>query len=612
MLYLVPLLPLAGFVVLIFFGKRVGRRAGALAVGVMALDAVLCVGLLALVARGIDVTPYSFAWWPGSNPVPLGFSLDGLGAVMIVVVTIVSALVHVFSLEYMADDPRYPRYFAYLQLFTASMLVLVLADSLALLYAGWELVGLSSYLLIGFWFEKPAAADAAKKAFVVTRIGDVGLLVGVLLLGAAAGGFGIQHVLEAVEKGVLAPALLTAGALLLFAGAMGKSAQFPLHVWLPDAMEGPTPVSALIHAATMVAAGVYLVARMFPVFEASPTALVVVAAVGAITALGAALIAVTQTDIKKVLAYSTISQLGLMFVALGVGARDAALFHLMTHASFKALLFLGAGSVIHATHHQEIDELGGLAKRMPLTAWTFGFGALALAGIPPFAGFWSKDEIVAATFEGGHWILAVVVLVTSFLTAVYISRLFFSVFTGEERVHHAAEGSWANGVPLVALATGAVLAGFVGSAAFQYAFQDLVAIEAHHPVFDPVPMIIATLVGASGIAVGWLGWGRERMAGDARLEGLGAAYRLAKGKFYIDEIYEKLLIRPTVALAESGYSFDKGVIDGAVDGVGGLARWLGGLVSKAQAGRVRRYAVWGFAGVVALIAVGLSLTGMVR
>jgi NADH-quinone oxidoreductase subunit L len=612
MLYLVPLLPLAGFAVLIFFGKSIGRRAGALAVAVMAADAALSVGLLATVARGVEVTPFRFEWWTGLTTVPLGFTLDGLGAVMIVVVTAVSALVHVFSLEYMADDQRYTRYFAYLQLFTASMLVLVLADSLALLYAGWELVGLSSYLLIGFWFEKPAAANAAKKAFVTTRIGDVGLLVGVLLLGAAAGGFGIEHVLGAVEGGIIGPEMATAGALLLFAGAMGKSAQFPLHVWLPDAMEGPTPVSALIHAATMVAAGVYLVARMFPVFEASPSALAVVGAIGAITALGAASIAITQTDIKKVLAYSTISQLGLMFVGLGVGARDAALFHLMTHASFKALLFLGAGSVIHATHHQEIEELGGLARRMPLTAWTFGIGSLALAGIPPFAGFWSKDEIVAATFEGGHWVLAIVVLVTSFLTAVYISRLFFSVFTGEERVHHAHEGSWANGLPLVALATGAVLAGFVGSAAFQYAFQDLVAIEAHRPVFDPVPMIIATLVGVSGVAIGWLGWGRERMAGDARLEAIGAPYRWAKAKYYVDEVYEKVLIRPTVSLSGSGYAFDKGVIDGAVDGVGGLARWFGGLVSKAQAGRVRRYAVWGFAGIVALIAVGLSLTEVVR
>jgi NADH-quinone oxidoreductase subunit L len=440
LLLAIPLLPLGVSALLFVSGAFISGRedrgaerwrslAGWLSVGGVLASTVLSLVLFFAVRGGQEVS-FSWTWFrAGELEVPLSMSYTGLQAVMAVVVTGVSTLVHLFSNGYMAGERNYLLYFAELSLFSGAMLLLVLADNFFLLYVGWELVGASSYLLISFYYERPSAAAAGKKAFLTTRLGDIGLLIGILAIIWQTGSVQFEEVFAQAEAGAFGEVWTVAIPLLLFAGAVGKSAQFPLHVWLPDAMEGPTPVSALIHAATMVAAGVYLVARAFPLFEAAPAALTVVAWIGAVTALGAATIGVAQRDIKRVLAYSTISQLGFMMVALGVRAPEAGIFHLFTHAWFKALLFLGAGSVIHATGRQFVDELGGLGRILPVTAWTFTIAALALAGIPPFAGFWSKEEILVSLVDGNLALFMMLVLAT-FLTAFYIFRLVFLVFFG--------------------------------------------------------------------------------------------------------------------------------------------------------------------------------------
>jgi NADH-quinone oxidoreductase subunit L len=630
-LWLVVALPLAGFVVLLFGGKRLGDLAAAIAVGIMAVDAALAVGLLLTVLRGINPPVWQVVWWNGGSPVTVGLALDHLSAVMIVMVALVSALVHIFSVGYMAGDTRYPLYFAYLQLFSASMLALVMADGLAGLYIAWELVGLSSYLLIGFWFERPAAADAAKKAFIVTRLGDVGLLIGVLVLGLGAGSFRFADVFAAVGAGRFEPWVIGAAALLLFAGAVGKSAQFPLFVWLPDAMEGPTPVSALIHAATMVAAGVYLVARTFPVFEASTPSLAVVAGIGALTALGAALVAVTQTDLKRVLAYSTISQLGLMFLGLGAGQREAAVFHLINHAGFKALLFLGAGAVIHATGEQDIRKMGGLIRRMPLTGWTFVIGAAALAGVPPLSGFWSKDELLGGALAAGHPVLFAIGLATSLLTAVYAFRLVFTVFFGEGPERYSGAGAdgwpheveWSMGIPLVALSAVAVLSGFLGGPVLDFSLERLIILGPDTAHFDPLLAGAAAAVAALGICLAWLGWGRGRLAGDRLLEGgvepspgrpasairrgAAALYAFVASGFGVDALYDRVIVAGTLTLARRGAAVDDDVIDGAVQGVGRAAMGGGWLVSMWQSGKMSRYFVAMLAGIALIAAAVISL-----
>jgi NADH-quinone oxidoreductase subunit L len=624
-LWVIPALPLAGFLLLLAGGKRIGERAAAIAVGVMAVDAALALGLLLTVLRGITPPAWQIVWWNGGSAVRVGLALDPLSAVMIVMVTLVSALVQIFSIGYMGGDARYPRYFAYLQLFSASMLALVMADGLAGLYIAWELVGLCSYLLIGFWFERPAAADAAKKAFVVTRVGDVGLLIGVLILGLGAGSFRFADVFAALGAGRFEPWVIGAAALLLFAGAVGKSAQFPLFVWLPDAMEGPTPVSALIHAATMVAAGVYLVARAFPVFAASPESLKVVAGIGALTALGAALVAVTQTDLKRVLAYSTISQLGLMFLGLGAGMREAAVFHLINHAGFKALLFLGAGAVIHATGEQDIRKLGGLIRRMPLTGWTFVIGAAALAGVPPLSGFWSKDELLGGALASGHPVLFAIGIATSLLTAVYAFRLVFMVFFGPapQRWAIAAaedgdgdsgphEVGWSMGVPLVALSAAAALSGFLGGAAHDFALERLILLGPDNAHFDLASAAAAVAAAAAGIGLAWLGWGRGRSAGDRLLERPAALYAFVGSGFGLDALYDRVVVAGTLALARGGALVDDEVIDGAVRGVGRAAMGGGRLVSMWQSGRISRYFAAMLAGIVLITAIAMTLARSAR
>ena len=474
-LWLIPIWPLLGFLMNGFFGRRIGKSAvGTVACGSVGLSLVASLAaaaqLLALPQEARRVTQVVAPWIGAGNfQADWGLLLDPLSAVMILVVSGVGFLIHVYSIGYMHEDPDYPRFFTYLNLFTFSMLMLVLANNYLLLYVFWEAVGLCSYLLIGFWFEKRSAADAGKKAFIVNRVGDFGFALGLMLLWTTLGTLQYDQVFASAPAQLPVGGLVvTAITLLLFLGATGKSAQIPLFVWLPDAMEGPTPVSALIHAATMVTAGVYMVARSAPLFELAPVSLTVVAWIGGLTAVFAATIALVQNDIKRIVAYSTISQLGYMFLGCGVGAYAAAIFHLMTHAFFKALLFLGAGSVIHGlSGEQDIRKMGGLRKQMPITAWTFLIGALANAGIAPLAGFWSKDEILYGAIAGGQVAVWALGAGGVFLTAFYMLRCYYVAFEGSSRVEtHAArhlhESPPVMTVPLAILALFSAGVGFVG------------------------------------------------------------------------------------------------------------------------------------------------------
>jgi NADH-quinone oxidoreductase subunit L len=531
---------------------------------------------------------------------------------MLLVVTGVGFLIHVYAVGYMHEDADYPRFFTYLNLFVFSMVMLVLAGNFLLLYVFWEAVGLCSYLLIGFWYRRPAAADAGKKAFVVNRVGDVGFGLGIMLLWTALG------TLEYGEVFAKAPALAgtataTAIALLLFAGACGKSAQLPLHVWLPDAMEGPTPVSALIHAATMVTAGVYLVARAHVLFEQSPVALDVVAWVGVLTAVFAATIGLVQTDIKRVLAYSTVSQLGYMFVGVGVGAYAAGVYHLVTHAFFKALLFLGAGSVIHAlSGEQDLRRMGGLARRIPVTWYTMLVAAWAIAGLPPFAGFFSKDEILAGAFFGHRYAIFALGLVGSALTAFYMWRLVFLAFHGRSRVdhetaHHVHESPPVMTAPLVVLAVLAAgagvwgLPGEHGTAFGRFLEPVLGGGGGHHgPAWGL--MAASVLAALAGLAAAWAGYVGGRV--DPAKIGVPqhGLHALLLHKYYVDELYDAALVRPTLRLAGwCARAFDLGVIDGAVNGVAAVLDRAAGALRRLQTGFVMSYALSMLVGVVALL-----------
>jgi NADH-quinone oxidoreductase subunit L len=464
--WLIPVLPLASFFLILFFGKRTPLRGAG--IGIVAVGASFLLSLLIFidVLGGADQVERSWTWLQMETfRLEIGMNVDGLAAMMFVVVTTVSLLVHIYSVGYMKEEPRFTWYFAALSLFTGSMLTLVIANNLFQLLVGWELVGICSYLLIGHFWEEKTNSDAAIKAFITTRTGDVPFVFGIFVLTIAAGTANIGGVAEAVEGGAIGSTVLTVAALLLFGGAIGKSAQFPLHVWLPDAMAGPTPVSALIHAATMVVAGVYMIGRLFIVFEGSEKALLVVAIIGSITMLIAALLAMVQDDIKRVLAYSTVSQLAYMVAALGIGAYTAAFFHLFTHAFFKALLFLGAGSIIHSVHSNNMSDMGGLRKAMPVTFWTMVIAGISLAGIFPLSGFWSKDAIIASAFAEHYYVLFVMALLTVFLTAFYIFRAIFVAFAGEPRTEGAREAIESPGImtgPMLILALLSLASGWVG------------------------------------------------------------------------------------------------------------------------------------------------------
>jgi NADH-quinone oxidoreductase subunit L len=586
-----------------FFAHRLPRKGDWLVLAGMGVSLVLSLlTMLAwaeLPAGGYFAKSWSWIDLGGGLVFPVGIVVDGLTAAMLCVVTIVAFLVFLFSTGYMAGDPRYHRFFFWLAFFATSMLVLVVADNLLLLFVGWELVGLCSYKLIGFWGHELPNAEAAKKAFLTTRVGDLGMLLGVLVLYAACGTLSIEGIFDAVRAGALDENLLTWAGIGLFFGAAGKSAQFPLHVWLPDAMAGPTPVSALIHAATMVAAGVYLMARMFPVL--TPDALAFLAWTGGITALLAAIVAVTQTDIKKVLAYSTVSQLGFMILGVGAGAPWAAMFHLCTHAMFKACLFLGSGSVIHAMHHaQELADMGGLRRKMPVTFWTFVVSTAALAGLPLTSGFLSKDAILAEALHR-HPFLFGVGLLAAFLTAFYMTRMVWLCFFGKprnpEKFEHAHESPWPMTLPLVILAVFFVSFWWTGfpekffrTPAYYAVFPDTAAVrtayvapgaaapEAHHPAWF---FLAAAGVGVLGIGVGVALFRSGRRDQDSVL--LPAPlHDLAKGKYYLDEFYLDGVVGTFDRIAFASARVDGGVVDGAVNGVGKVASTVGDVSGDAD------------------------------
>jgi len=584
--WLIPVLPLAAFGLILLTGRKGPGQGAYIAIGAIASAFVLSMLVVAWtvsqVFGGGEFEPFTrSALWVviGDLPIRMGFVVDQLTAVMLVVVTVVAMLVQIYSIGYMHGDPRYPRFFAYLSLFSAAMLALVIADNLLLFFVSWELVGLTSYLLIGFWFERPAAMRAAKKAFIVTRLGDVGLLLGVLLLYWFTRTLDMRTIFDSIPTllGVTLnlgpfeiPVLPLAG-LLLFAGAVGKSAQFPLHVWLPDAMEGPTPVSALIHAATMVAAGVYLVGRTYPIFAFEPhsVSLTVVAIIGAVTALMAATIATVINDIKRVLAYSTISQLGYMMLGLGVGGYTAGLFHLMTHAFFKANLFLCSGSVIHGSGTQDIQQMGGLRKQMPHTHWTFLVSAAALAGLPFTAGFFSKDEIL---LEAYHVNTALFVMGTAaaFLTAFYMTRLVSLTFWGEPRNRevHAHESPRVMTIPLILFAALSIVAGYVAWPTNNLFHHFLHFGEAEARPFSWTVAILATSAAALGLLLGLALFWKRIISPSVFREKLPWAYNLLANKYYLDEIYWATLVVPLFWVVRQCSRFDQRIVDGFVNGVG--------------------------------------------
>jgi NADH-quinone oxidoreductase subunit L len=684
-LLLIPLLPLLGFIVNALFGRRLPKpvSGGVACASIIASFGVAVTSVLAMLGETSHrIEQTVFTWLPsGDLQVPFALYLDPLSALMILVVSGIGSLIHIYSVGYMHEetDSEFARYFSYLNLFAAFMLVLVLGASFPVMFVGWEGVGLCSYLLIGFWFTKQSAADAGKKAFVVNRVGDFGFILGMLLIFTNFGTLDFQNVAAAAAARApesAAIGVMTIATLLLVVGAAGKSAQLPLYVWLPDAMEGPTPVSALIHAATMVTAGVYMIGRNAVLFSHAPFTLEVVAVVGALTALMAGTIGLVQNDIKRVLAYSTVSQLGYMFLAMGVGAFGAGIFHLYTHAFFKALLFLGSGAVIHALHgEQDLRHMGGLKKYLPITYWTFLIGALAIAGIPALSGFFSKDEILFRTFVGtdvnghhGYPLLWLIGVATSLLTAVYMFRLVFLAFHGERRAAahaapaghgahapaldhgHGHDGAHGHGIhdappsmaiPLIVLAIGSVFAGYVG---VPHALGGSNRLEAFlHPSFEPpahartlttpgeaagtvaepaaaqrgeaaahgdetrtefILMLLSSAVAVAGIFIASYFWLRTPQAAAAVAQRFAPIYRLLYNKYYVDEIYDAVIVQPTKQISSSVLwkGFDAGLVDGTVNGVGHVVSLLSSVMRRLQTGSIRTYAASLILGSVLILA----------
>jgi NADH-quinone oxidoreductase subunit L len=622
-IWLIILLPAIGAVVLHFVGRRIGEPiAGWVASSMIGLS--FLIGLIAAIPLFQGTAEahvvHVFDWIPA-----LGASAellwDPLSALMVLVVSGVGALIHIYSIGYMHGDERFTRFFVYLNLFATSMLTLVLANNFGVLFVGWELVGLCSYLLISFWYVRPSAAAAGKKAFIVNRIGDFGFLIGLMIIFSTFGTLSYTTVLNDPGK-LLGAGAATAVGLLLLVGATGKSAQLPLYVWLPDAMEGPTPVSALIHAATMVTAGVFMIARTSSIYALSDTASVVVATIGALTAFYAATIAMAQTDIKRILAYSTISQLGYMFLGVGSAAYVAGVFHLMTHAFFKALLFLGAGAVIHGmADEQDIMKMGGLWSKMKTTGITMAVATLAISGIPPFAGFWSKDEILASTFGRGGWwvVLWAIGLITAGLTAFYMTRWFVLTFLGEPRWDdgvHPHEAPKVMTVPLMVLAALATVGGLINTP-FRAGLEHFLEPSFEHLTSGPsgatvwLLAAISVVVALIGIVVAWRLYGRRDAAEEAWTAGLPSLWRRMGHAYYVDDVYGTLVVAPGKLLAAwSAFVLDKKVIDGAVIGVGTVVRRIGAALRPLQNGFVRSYALSIAAGVVGLVIWFLATGGL--
>ncbi len=657
---LIVLLPILGFAFTALFGRRLQMRFGRGAAEIVPIGIIVLTWLVALAVivpalqhaqpfgeEGFDVTLWT--WIPaGGFNVDIGFHVDALTACLLIVVTTIGMLVHVYSIGYMAHDNGTWRFFAYLNLFMFSMLLLVLANSWLLVFAGWELVGLSSYSLIGYWYTKRSAALAAKKAFIVNRVGDVGFALGIMAIFVNTGTLNIQESIGTMT-GPAANNVIPIGivALLVFAGAMGKSAQFPLHVWLPDAMEGPTPVSALIHAATMVNAGVYLVARSNLLFAHAQETMVVVAAIGIFTAILAASIAFTQTDIKRVLAYSTLSQLGYMFAALGVGAFTAAIFHLMTHGFFKGLLFLGSGSVIHAVHEeQDMNRMGGLWRKIPITHWTMLIGAIAIAGIPPFAGFFSKDEILGDAYKSGDYWVWIIGLTVAVMTAFYMWRLMGKTFYGPSHVDPAVEpkiheSPWQMTLPLVLLAIPSVILGIVltwggpplnpsGTGLLEGWLEPIFAASQAYlgetaggfeiAGIDGALIIISVAAAAIGLSLGIFMFGYFRNGGHPRLvervtvanRGTRFLYRASLNKWWFDDLNHLLFIVIGGRVAAGLWWFDRVIIDGTVNGIGAATRDAGGGLRRIQTGRVQNYALGIAIGLLVMAGSFLVIAGQPR
>ncbi|MGI8823311.1 MAG: NADH-quinone oxidoreductase subunit L [Acidimicrobiia bacterium] len=611
LVWLVIALPLAGYALLQVFGKRIGEPAAGW-IATLLVGAAFAVAVLAsidvLTGEAPHHTIHLFTWMPAIG-VDASLLWDPLSTMMTLIVTGVGFLIHLYSVGYMHGEERFGRFFTYLNLFIASMLILVLADGFGLLFVGWELVGLSSYLLISFWFVKPVAAAAGKKAFVVNRIGDLGFLIALMLIFANFGTLAFAPVFERAPE-VLTTGGATAITLLLLVGAAGKSAQIPLHVWLPDAMEGPTPVSALIHAATMVTAGVYLTARSGVLFELAPVSAATVAVVGAATALIAATIAIAQRDIKRVLAYSTISQLGYMFMAVGAAAYVAGVFHLLTHAFFKALLFLGAGSVIHAVAgEQDMAKMGGLRRVMPVTFVTMVVAWLAISGIPIFAGFWSKDEILAVLFGRGGWWLALwaVGLVTAALTAFYMSRMIYLTFFGRPRWDdgvHPHESPVTMTLPLVALGGLSLVGGLINTP-FKPVLEHILQpsfdlVERAHIPEGVTPWVLAAVSVAAGV-VG-IAYAARRYLGETRPDETGPVWELVEQGYRVDDLYGGTLVIPGRRGAEVlAFTADAKVVDGAVNGTGRLVQVVSTLLRPLQTGFARSYVLGIVAGTLGLV-----------
>ena len=630
-LWLIPAAPCAAAVINGLFGKKLGKLTAAIAIAAVGIAFVVALYVAgaewALGERAREPIDGAFYQWivSGSFKVEAGYYIDPLAAVMLLVVTSVSLLVHIYSVGYMAEDEGFWRFFCYLPLFTFAMLLLVLGNNFLQLFLGWEGVGLCSYLLIGFWYNRKSASDAAMKAFIMNRIGDFGFTIGVILIWLTFGTISYSAVFA--EAGGVGVGLLTMITLLLFVGACGKSAQIPLYTWLPDAMEGPTPVSALIHAATMVTAGVYMVARMYPLFIHTPITLSVVAWVGGLTAIFAASIGLVQNDVKRILAYSTVSQLGYMFLALGVLVPISGIFHLFTHAFFKGCLFLCAGSVIHGVEHafhhaevhddpQNIQNMGGLRRYMPWTAWTFLAACLAISGIFPFAGFWSKDEILTGAFTNGRFALYAIALFTAGMTAFYMFREYFLVFEGEprfdhEHVHPHESPAWMVG-PLVILAFMSVIVGAVVGAPPEHGlFRDFLQAAfggvLPEQEAEVSPVLTLSLIGASllfavaGIWLAWMMYLRRAWSPQALAARYSRLYDLLFHKWYVDEIYDAIFVQPALRFARFLWGFDAYVIDGVVNGLGYVTRGLGAGLRGVQTGVVGNYALGIVAGLVAIV-----------
>jgi NADH-quinone oxidoreductase subunit L len=625
LIWLIPVLPLAGFAVNGLVGARLPKKiVSAVGCGSVALSFLLslkCFLDLAALPEHHRVHAVTVAEWIGPMNLGWSFLLDPLSGVMILIVTGVGLLIHIYSIGYMWDEAGYWRYFAYLNLFMAMMLTLVLGASLPLLFVGWEGVGLCSYLLIGFFYTKIDCADAGRKAFIVNRIGDASFILGVLLAWTTFGGtFDISEILaRAPEVAAGSPLTMTAIALLLFGGACGKSAQIPLFIWLPDAMAGPTPVSALIHAATMVTAGVYMVCRMAPLYVLAPGALEVVAVIGATTALASAAIAIAQDDIKKVLAYSTISQLGYMFMAVGAGAFGAAIFHLTTHAFFKALLFLGSGAVIHALHgEQDMQKMGGLKAHLPRTYWFFAAGWVAIAGVPLTAGFFSKDEILYRAWlqNPGLWLAGIA---GALMTATYMTRLMALTFWGRSRVapdkvHHIHEAPFSMALALGVLAVLSLVGGLMGLPASWLGhaspFERWLApvfegpeqvMATRHEGPEGLLMVISALVAIAGIYLGLHLWVRRPELPGRIASRMATLYRIIKGKLFVDELYDLIVLRPYYAICRASARFDEKAVDGTVNLVGIGMETSGHVLKLFHSGFVRNYALFYLAGAAAIV-----------